>query len=359
MYNLTKKLIAFILCAVQLTAVVYLYPKAAGVSDFSQLTQDKKVYKLNNLPTFRNRTDEDIAQKYAYYENISKTYIDGEVLSYYHRLPSLEMPYSEGSITTDTARTMQGMTDFYRWLSGSPQLLEDSMPADYLQHQAFDRNFCFDHYLSGLEKPADMADAFWEKGVECQHHVLACGYTPQGSITAYMNEGYDLETGEWTTLGHRYSLITPDISRIDFGFCGEVSIGHITQRTVRSSGNGFYGYPAPGNMPSELVDPKHCEWELIMDGGQFSLADISDVVVRVTNLTTDIGYTCTVANGGIDPKNTTTGSVGFCQPGDYAEELGMYTDNYKVEISGYKDTRTGSAAKIVYTVNFFSLSDYM
>ena len=89
---------------------------------------------------------------------------------------------------------MTAMTNFYRWLSGLNSLKNSSTHSDSLQVQALVRNFEFSHWVSDSSKPADMSDEMWNAGAPCRHNILARGYTPQGAITGWMNEGYSLRS---------------------------------------------------------------------------------------------------------------------------------------------------------------------
>ena len=61
-----------------------------------------------------------------------------------------------------------------------------------MQAQALDRNFEFNHFTSNSSKPSDMSQEMWDEGYDCTHNILAWGYTPQGAIVGWMNEGYDI-----------------------------------------------------------------------------------------------------------------------------------------------------------------------
>lgn len=65
-----------------------------------------------------------------------------------------------------------------------------------------------------------MSSELWEKGFECAHNILAMGYTPNGSITGWLNEGYYLNAtsgDKWDTIGHRNALLYSTSSTILFG----------------------------------------------------------------------------------------------------------------------------------------------
>lgn len=313
-------------------------------------------YDLNKLPVYSSRTPESIEEMYVKCTNDS-TYYDGDPESYYDIEASVSPPYSQGLISNDTACAMQGMTDFYRYLSGVHTLSSESTPQPYLQYQAFDRNFYFEHKIPADGRPAGMDKTFWEQGVECRHNVLAGGCTPRGSVTAFVNEGFDLVSGEWTTLGHRYALISPEVSQVQFGYCGDIAVGHITERLNCSSYSGYYAFPSPGYVPSEVVDPLRCEWTVDIENDELSLKSISDLEVTVTNLDDGGEYTCTMKNCMIDPEFTNGKRVGFVQPFDYSIIDGkeQYDDDYRVCITGFKDKSTNAPVSIEYTVSFFNM----
>ena len=299
---------------------------------------------------FGQRTKEDIVKEYSKALNAGNdTYESGNSSTYYSTQASTKSPYNQGILTNDTLASMEGMTNFFRYLAGVESLKEQCTQNESLQYQALDRNFEFNHYIKNDSKPADMSDELWQKGFACDHNILAMGYTPSGAITGWINEGYDLRTKSWDTLGHRYALISPQYSNIQFGYCGKIAIG----KDVESKNSGltepFSAYPQAGYMPNSLVSASECAWSVQLNNTKVKISDISKVSVKVTNLSTNNSYVCTKTDD--TARLYSSGILQFVQPSDATN--GKYTDNYKVEITGLTDATTGDDATISYEVKFF------
>ena len=232
---------------------------------------------------------------------------------------------------------------------GVPELTTVSTHSDSLQAQALDRNFEFAHFIQNSSKPEDMSDELWAAGFECTHNILAMGYTPQGAITGWMNEGYSLSNEKWDTLGHRYALIGADHSNIQFGYSGRVAIGkNVSDQSDFQTP--FTAFPAPGYMPTNLVSPSESAWSVELNEAVIRNTHESAVKVTVTNLATGDSYQCTK---GDDTLFFDAERIGFVQP----STSGHYTGSYSVEITGLIDVATGNEAVIRYTTHFVDIND--
>lgn len=305
---------------------------------------------------YASRTKEDVGKKYSEGRYLGESYRDYNEETYYSEKASLVSPYNAGTLTDDTVKSMQGMTNFYRWLVGVDNLNVDCVPTPELQYQALDRNFEFAHTISNDSKPEDMSDELWQKGFECNHNILAWGYTPQNSITGWMNEGYNLNNKSWDTLGHRYVLINPAYIGVQFGYCGKVAIGDIVNYNFKASHKDFFSaFPSAGYMPNNLVYPSQCAWSVDFDTNVIKVNNYDDVCITVTNDFTKESYICR--------ESDYTASVGtsrccFVQPSDYSKDNFKYNDNYTVKITGLTDTATGQEASFTYHVKFFDVNEY-
>ena len=308
---------------------------------------------------FGQRTKEEVVKEYSKGLNSGNDTYDPEKKSTYYSKPaSIENPYDPGVLTNDTLAAMEGMTNFYRYLAGVESLQEKCTQNESLQYQALDRNFYFDHYISNSAKPEDMSDELWEKGYKCDHNIIAKGYTPSGSIYGWMNEGYNLKTKSWDTLGHRYALIAPQYSNIQFGYCGHVTIGKNCESKNPRQTEPFSAYPQAGYMPSNLVEAQKCAWSVQLNAQKVKISDISNVVVKVTNISTNKSYECTLKDGTARLASSFPSSssvLQFVQPSDATN--GRYKDNYKVEITGLTDVATNEEASISYEIKFFDANE--
>lgn len=314
---------------------------------------DTIVYDADEMEPFKSRTLKEVADEYAKARYAGATYSNSDSSTWYQEPCSTSAPYAAGVLTQDTHTAMTAMTNFYRWLSGLNSLKNSSTHSDSLQVQALVRNFEFSHWVSDSSKPADMSDEMWNAGAPCRHNILARGYTPQGAITGWMNEGYSLRSQSWDTTGHRYALIEASLSDVQYGFSGGIAIG-AGVASGNTSDLPFSAFPAPGYMPSRLVSPSSSAWSVRINKNTLKIADSTKVTAVITNLNTGNSYKCTKENGKLRVSGV---EIDMVQPSDYSGS--RYTDSYRVQITGLQDAATGSEAQISYTTRFADITEEM
>ena len=314
---------------------------------------DTIVYDADEMEPFKSRTLKEVADEYAKTRYAGATYSNSDSSTWYQEPCSTSAPYAAGVLTQDTHTAMTAMTNFYRWLSGLNSLKNSSTHSDSLQVQALVRNFEFSHWVSDSSKPADMSDEMWNAGAPCRHNILARGYTPQGAITGWMNEGYSLRSQSWDTTGHRYALIEASLSDVQYGFSGGIAIG-ADVASGNTSDLPFSAFPAPGYMPSRLVSPSSSAWSVRINKNTLKIADSTKVTAVITNLNTGNSYECTKENGKLRVSGV---EIDMVQPSDYSGS--RYTDSYRVQITGLQDAATGSEAQISYTTRFADITEEM
>ena len=298
---------------------------------------------------FGQRTKEEVVKEYSKAQNAgSDTYNESNSSTYYFTPASTENPYHQGVLTDDTIKSMEGMTNFFRYLAGVEKLQNPCKQNESLQYQALDRNFEFAHFISSKSKPSDMSDELWNKGAKCNHNILALGYTPSGAIAGWMNEGYDLRTKRWDTLGHRYALISPQFSDIQFGYSGTIAIGKDCESNNPDYTQPFSAFPQAGYMPQDLVYASRCAWSVDLNSTKVTASNASKIEVTVKNLSTGESYKCSEAEESADISKS---RIAFVQPSDATD--GRYKDTYNVKITGLTDVSTGNEAVINYDVKFF------
>lgn len=314
---------------------------------------DTIVYDADEMEPFKSRTLKEVADEYAKARYAGATYSNSDSSTWYQEPCSTSAPYAAGVLTQDTHTAMTAMTNFYRWLSGLNSLKNSSTHSDSLQVQALVRNFEFSHWVSDSSKPADMSDEMWNAGAPCRHNILARGYTPQGAITGWMNEGYSLRSQSWDTTGHRYALIEASLSDVQYGFSGGIAIG-AGVASGNTSDLPFSAFPAPGYMPSRLVPPSSSAWSVRINKNTLKIADSTKVTAVITNLNTGNSYECTKENGKLRVSGV---EIDMVQPSDYSGS--RYIDSYRVQITGLQDAATGSEAQISYTTRFADITEEM
>ena len=312
--------------------------------------EDVITYNANEWATFKNRTKADISERYGIARLSGDTYRNGVSSSYYKSQPSLQSPYAEGELTGDTHTVMTEMTNFYRWLVGVNPLTRRSKHIADMQAGALVRNWQFDHVISASNKPEDMSETLWNRGADIWHNILAWGYTPLGSIPGWLDEGYNLKSGTWDTIGHRMALIGNNVSELDFGYAGSIAIGVYESNNKVSQA--YTAYPAPGYMPYNDMGVNSSSWDIQLNTNIVKNANPSEVIVRVTNLKTNTSYDCTTANGKLSSSST----LNFVQP-EASGTRYANGDKFKVEVFNLVDVATGKKANLVYTTEFFDVTD--
>ena len=317
-----------------------------------------KGYDANQWDVFKDRTKDEIGHEYTVAYNAGETYVDTDSSTYYSRTPSLTAPYDGGELTQDTLNAVEAKINYFRYLVGLEPLKTKLTSSDELQIGALVRNEYFDHNISGETKLDGMSDEMWQTAVACKHNVLAQGYTPQGAIEGWMDEGYVYNWGQFDTIGHRMTVIGQKVGEFKFGYAGSVAIGGDT--SSNSTDMPYTAYPAPGYMPLNEINPKRSAWSIELNTNIIKkLNDYGNVKIIVTNLNSGESYDCTIANGNLRLDTLTGGyTLIFKQPDgtkiEYSEG-----DKYKVEVTGLKEESSGKDITLTYTTEFFDVTNYV
>lgn len=346
-----------------ITAVITLMLSIAYIPYETHAETDEEstviVYNLNESEQFKDRTVENVMSHYNAARQIWEDAGYDDYKNYYDVPASIEAPYHQGVLNNGTLRAMESMTNFYRWLAGSEPLIDPCLPDESLQYQALDRNFEFSHKISQSSKPEDMPQELWDLGFEFNHNILALGFSPRGAITGWMNEGYNLEKNSWDTIGHRYSLILPYISDLHFGFSGHIAIGVVSKCRNEFAGDSFYVFPSPGSFPDSLIKASRSAWTIgwyeseLLDEYMYLSTYEKEITAEITNLNTGEVFRRTTADNTL--KISFYG-ITFIQPDDATDDI--YTDSYKVEISGLTSYEGNHPVVIEYTVDFFDFKSF-
>ena len=349
-----KKIIFSIFCV----AIVFV----ATITYLGVRADDLNTYNANEWPEFKDRTKEEIAQKLYELGEDAPTYVSGDDSTYYEITPSLEGEGTGGKLTQDTRNAMTGMANYYRWLVGVSPLTRTSQHSDGLQAGALVRpNANFGHDLSGVEKPDEIPQALWDAGGSVIHNILSWGASPSGSITNWLNEGQYSNEGTLSTIGHRHTILSPIVSALDFGYANTTAIGVATVDDTQER-TAFTAFPAPGYMPTNAIEYSSSAWSIEVNSDILHYDNLSDVVIKVTNLNTNESYECTEANGKLKTYAAPTVSnisLAFAHPEFEDRHTYEANDKFKVEVTGYKDVKTQEAKTLTYTTEFFDMEDYI
>ncbi len=310
-------------------------------------------YVANDWDVYKNRTKEQIQEQYNKAQE-TNSYVNGKTDTYYKVKPVTAAPYAAGELTADTHNAMSKMVNYYRWLVGVSPLKANSTHRDDLQAGALVRikldNFA--HFLTDDQKPENMTEELWQLGKNADHNIIAWGYTPTGSITGWLDEGYNLSEKTFDTTGHRQAIIGPNVSKLQFGYVSPTAMGDIVE-SKNTSDLAYTAFPVPGYMPNNILNDNTSAWNLVLNSNKLTYSDAKDITVRVTNLKDNSTYDCTVANGKLQVNSN---ELVFVQPSVEAYQYGD-NDSYKVEVLGLteKDAKAKAATTVEYTVNFFDV----
>lgn len=355
-----KKLASLLTAAVMLTGAFTVLPDGTVGINESLTAEAASVitYNANDFSAFKGRTEQQVADEYSKAMLAGNSYKDGDPSSYYSTPCSTKSPYHQGVLTDDTLAAMEAMTNFYRWLVGVDKLTVHCTQNEDLQYQALDRNFYFNHYIPQSAKPEDMSDTLWEKGYKCTHNILALGSTPRGSVTAWLNEGYTLRSSSFGEYGHREALLSPSVISVQYGYCGNISIGKCTTAyPSKTYTDTFSSFPSPGPMASEAITyAPYTGWEARWDNSAFKFRNdsLENVTVTIRNTKTGTEYVRTKADGNLRGSN---GALQFAQAEDYNQSTGTYDGSYLITIDGLKD-KNSKDCRIIYTVSFFRAGEF-
>lgn len=344
-----KKIQTFIIAVIVFVTGTALY-SSNSADAWGQLIAE---YDVNTLDVFANRTKEEIAQKYSDALYASYSYDEYDPSTWYEREPSVQSPYDPGMISYSAHNAMISMTNFYRWMVGCDPVngicYEDAtLP---LQKGALVRNFCWQHVVSDSFKPADMDDALWREGADCDHNILAQDYSPVSAVAAWMSEGYNLDIETWRSVGHRSILMNYKVESMSYGFCDRIAIG-LAHSTNKSTELPFTAYPSPGYMPTNIINPMNCSWSIKLNDEAFYFEDVEDVTVTITNTRTHQKWVRTYND---ETLISSFGLIAFAQPDDFTKL--KYTDSYQIVIEGMHDTYYNAPAKFTYRIDFFDMAD--
>ncbi len=317
---------------------------------------DEIVYNANDWPYFKNRTKQDVQAKYQEVINNLGTYDQSDPASYFAEQPSTVSPYSYGSITSDTLRSMGNMVNFYRWLIGVNEIPAANFIArDDLQAQMLLRLWNIGHYVDQSKLPPDIPQDILDMGLPINHNILAWGLSPLYSIPQWLDEG----RGDNPVIGHRYAILSSINSQLGFGYSFDFhdapgitfrggAIGDVLNYLNPIPDRAYFAYPAPGYQPKNFFGYNSSAWTIELNSNYLSAKD-RELNIKVTWLN----------NGQIWQEDQTSQSdlILFAP---VFEDISRFedTDQFKVEITGLTDVQTSSPAKIEYTTEFISYEEY-
>ena len=329
-----RKTIAFICCAA--VALSALCLPAAG-------EQAVTVINGNELETFKGRTKEQLfalwqAAEVKEYDSIYET----------GKEASFSAPYSGGVIKQEVLDNVQSNLNYYRALTGSPQITERFVNQPELQNASVlqainlrdrENGVGLTHTLWNYPKPDDMDSDFYNSAACASHNIIST-YGYRSAIRGFFSESTFIYTA-----GHRTALLSPYIGSVQMGL-GDTTYGRCRETTSASESftEKFAAYPAPGYFPKQ----DHAvlsDWDIYLNLDYFKKAD-DNVTAVITDLDTGEAFDYSA-----EKNNIRTGSVIFLDAPE-RDETHYYSHSYKVEVFGL-ESKSGEQVKIEYTVNFY------
>lgn len=318
-------------------------------SDPARLGPGPVVYDLNQEPQFAGRTREEVIERYTSALYAGETYDPEKPSTYYTVQPSLKSPYAGGQLSEDTLLTVEEVINFLRWLVGDEPMVYHLEHHDILQAGALVRHFDANHVVSNSHKPDDMDDELWKLGASCPNNALAYSGAPHEAPIMWINEGYNLVQGKFTTFGHRNVVLNRDISILYFGYCDQISIGKASIYSYYKK-DVFTAFPPPGIVPNDLVYPSCAGWQLDLDPTRVSLPENeSDITVTITNTKTGQSFVRTKADNTLQ-CDSYYHRIYFAPPTDPTDH--DFVDTYQVTVEGLTDIASDGEAMVEYTVEF-------
>ena len=269
--------------------------------------------------------------------------------------PSVTAPYTPGKVKNELLQRVADRLNALRTIAGLPVVaLDDELCKNAQYGAVLLAASAFSHYP---DKPGDMSDDFYEKGVRATSSSnIYAGLSLLSTPDGFMD---DSDSSNIDRLGHRRWQLNPSMGKIGFGYVLGGSYGrYTTEKVFDQSGTGgdysFIGWPASGAFPKELFG-KHVAWSVTVNPSRYEMPEYNTVTVTLTH--ENDGKTWTFSSGSSDGYfNVNTGSYGISNCIIFRPDgIDTYQGNYTVVIEGLKNS-SGKRVDFAYQVNFFSLT---
>lgn len=274
--------------------------------------------------------------------------------SIYQEIPSINIPYKEGSLKTDVENDVLNNLNFYRWLAGLNSLSINNSRQSANQKgaliMAINKNLS--HYPS---KPNGMDDNFYNEG------YATCG-SKSGTWQGNISNGYRIDqtpeafitdnTNTQNNVAHRSSLLNPNAKQVSFGYVNKYATMSIHYNTINSNPDSYNPWPSAGYFPIEVMDQTATTlWSIYL--GNYSMTALTKVILTSDNneyiinrnnlYFTDYSKNM-YYNLPLELKNKITNSS-------------MFISGKSVNVKIENLTKNGNNYTIVYDINFFSIND--
>ena len=287
--------------------------------------------------------------------------------------PSAKAPYAIGVVSDSNLQNGITYTNFIRYIANMPEVRLGAAENEAAQYGAvvMAANDVLSHYP---ERPADMEQDFYEKGLEAASSSnIASGYTTiANAIQGFMND--NSSSNNLDTLGHRRWILYPSLLNTGFGYAQSVSNrSYIAMKVFRCEAvakepdYNFISWPASGYFPNDILPNYGIPWSITVNPKKYQRPSIENLKVTVTRLSDGKTWVMDKSTGGsergIDKMFLHMNTGGYGVNNCIVFNLGLESNSdrrqgfngiFTVQVDGLK-TLGNEDASIKYAVNFFKL----
>ncbi len=295
--------------------------------------------------------------------------------------PKVSAPYKPGKVHPGLIEDGLKMTNFVRYLTGIPEnIVLDGQLNELNQYGSvlLARIGYLDHFP---KKPADMDEEFYRLGYESTSTSNLNGgvkltnsyVTPQSpgtmawSVMSFMEDGGDNNVSR---VGHRASILTPELQKIGFGFAiSDSNIIFNTMNVIKGlnwkvkHNIPYTTWPAQGNFPVEFINERvngghHTPWSIHMER---YVANRDEVKIELIRNADQKKWTFDKNDNDYNGEYFNVSGKTIVFKPDFEKVPVFKTgDSYTVRVTGirYKQgsNEKGPKTSLEYEVNFFSLN---
>ncbi|MBT2641708.1 S-layer homology domain-containing protein [Bacillus sp. ISL-41] len=295
--------------------------------------------------------------------------------------PIVKSPFSPGKLNDDFINDGVKMTNFVRYLSGLPTVVEDSSLNELSQYGAVvtAANGFLSHHP---EKPMNMDENFFHKGYQSTSSSNLFQFyegSPMwffkkrnmeiSSPLAFTVAGYmsDSDMSNIDRVGHRRWILSQYMGKVGFGMAAsESGIFSAMQVFDKSRVEGlnewdYTSWPAKGYFPYQFLH-KTDAWSVQLNRYHFKTPNPSDVKVHLIRLNDEKEWNLDMSHNTVTEEdnyfNVENQNFGYStaiifRPG----EVDTYENStYKITITGLQRL-DGQPATIQYTTYFFEMKE--
>jgi hypothetical protein len=255
------------------TFIIY-FVSGEGYFYDEYLTISKKIITYSMLEKLKTKSE--IKRKWA---QLSPKH-DGEI---YIEKPLIKAPYKAGGLKRTFLNDALNMTNYVRFLANmQPTIQLSEEEINSAQHKAvlLEANFnpANPHHPS---KPKDMSEQFFETASPGWENLHFGQYSLANAVVGFMD---DPGSHNLQRVGHRTSILHPNLTYVGFGYSGYYSVMHMDSAGPIEVGYQYdtISWPSSGNFPISLARSASV-WSLELNDRKFKEIDKNKVKMTMTN----------------------------------------------------------------------------